>query len=167
VSWDDAQAFCQWLTDKERGAGKLSTSQSYRLPTDAEWIAAVGLPSETGATPRDKNKKIADVFPWGTQWPPHKDAGNYDSSLNVDSFQHTSPAGSFDPNQVGLYDFGGNAWEWCGDEYYPGSGARVLRGASWITDGRDALLSSYRFRYAPDYRHVNFGFRVVVGGFVP
>ena len=49
VSWDDARAFCRWLTDEEQRAGRLATNQSYRLPTDAEWSVAVGLPEEEGA----------------------------------------------------------------------------------------------------------------------
>src|SRR5262245_53660861 len=43
VSWNDAVAFCRWLTEKERG--KLSAGQEFRLPTDAEWSQAVGLPA--------------------------------------------------------------------------------------------------------------------------
>ena len=66
VSWDDAAAFCRWLTENERAAGKLSAGQEFRLPTAAEWSRAVGLPAESGATPEAKNQKIANVYPWGT-----------------------------------------------------------------------------------------------------
>ncbi len=55
VSWNDAVAFCRWLTEKERAAGKLSAGQEFRLPTDAEWSLAVGLPPESGATPEAKD----------------------------------------------------------------------------------------------------------------
>ena len=61
VSWDDAQAFCHWLTKNERRAGTLAAKQSYRLPTDTEWSAAVGF----------------QKYPWGNQWPPPPGAGNY------------------------------------------------------------------------------------------
>jgi formylglycine-generating enzyme required for sulfatase activity len=156
VSWDDAQAFCQWLTTKERINGKLSASQSYRLPTDAEWSVAVGLPAESGNSPKDKDEKIKDVWPWGTTWPPPSGAGNYDDETSADSYviegyhdgyDRTAPVGSFKPNQFGLYDLGGNVWEWCGDEYYPGSGTRVLRGASWYYGHPEILLSSPRLRH--------------------
>ena len=43
VSWDDATAFCAWLTERERKAGKLGANERYRLPSDHEWSCAVGL----------------------------------------------------------------------------------------------------------------------------
>jgi hypothetical protein len=168
VSWDDAEAFCQGLTAKERGEGKLSNSQSYRLPMDEEWSVAVGLPTETGATPRDKDEKIQDVFPWGTHWLPPKGAGNYDPSLNEDNFQHTSLAGSFAPNQFGLCDLGGNVWEWCDDWHDPAEkNHRVLRGASWLVGGRGGLLSSSRYSHTSDYLDDDIGFRMVLAGGSP
>ena len=168
VSWDDAKGFCQWLTEQERADGIISSSQSYRLPTDAEWSVAVGLGNESGSTPKEKDDQIKDVYPWGTSWPPPSGAGNYDPSLNVDSFAKTSPVGSFAPNQFGLSDMGGNVWQWCEDFYDGNSGARVLRGASWYGSDPRYLLSSYRGSYAPDYRGLNFGFRcVLVGGSAP
>jgi hypothetical protein len=55
VTWDDAEAFCRWLTEKERAAGNLSAGQEFRLPTDAEWSRAVGLSIESGTNPEDKD----------------------------------------------------------------------------------------------------------------
>ena len=77
VSWDDAKAFCDWLTKKEQADGRLGRLQSYRLPTDAEWSAAVGLTNESGRTPKEKDSQLKDVYPWGTQWPPPPGAGNF------------------------------------------------------------------------------------------
>lgn len=77
VSWNDAKAFCQWLTDKERRERRITAGQSYRLPTDAEWSVAVGLPPEVGNLPKEKDGKIKGVYPWGSQWPPPVGAGNY------------------------------------------------------------------------------------------
>ncbi|MCX6887732.1 MAG: SUMF1/EgtB/PvdO family nonheme iron enzyme [Verrucomicrobia bacterium] len=165
VSWVDAQAFCAWLTKKERGEGKIKADQIYRLPTDAEWSVAVGLEGEAGGTPKDKDSKIKGVYPWGTQWPPPKGAGNYNKSLGVDDYDYTSPVGSFAPNKHGLYDMGGNVWQWCEDWYDGAQTSRVLRGASWGIDDPGYLLSSNRGNFNPGSRSNSVGFRcVLVGG---
>jgi formylglycine-generating enzyme required for sulfatase activity len=165
VSWEDANAFCAWLTKKELAEGKIKAGQKYRLPTDAEWSVAVGLGKEKGNTPEEKQSGIKDVYPWGKEWPPPKGAGNYWLSLKVDNFEYTSPVGSFAANQFGLHDMGGNVWEWCEDKYGPTSAYRVLRGASWLIGIPDLLLSSYRYIDTPVGRDYDVGFRcVLVGG---
>ena len=58
VSWEDANAFCEWLTKKELAEGKIKEGQKYRLPTDAEWSVAVGLGQEKGNTPKEKSRGI-------------------------------------------------------------------------------------------------------------
>jgi formylglycine-generating enzyme required for sulfatase activity len=166
VSWNEAQAFCEWLTKKEMAEGKIKAGQKYRLPTDAEWSVAVGLGKEKGNTPKEKNRGIKDVYPWGKEWPPPKGAGNYGESLNVDNYEYTSPVGSFAANKLGLHDMGDNVLEWCEDWYDPAIKAfRVLRGASWGDGGPGTLLSSDRVIGTPDFRRNNVGFRcVLVGG---
>ena len=165
ISWVEAQAFCAWLTKKERAEGKIKAVQTYRLPTDAEWSVAVGLEGEVGGSPKDKDSKIKGVYPWGRQWPPPKDAGNYHQSLGVDDYEYTSPVGSFKPNKHGLYDMGGNVWQWCEDRYEGEQISRVLRGASWVDCSPVDLLFSNRYVIYPDYRFNFIGFRcVLVGG---
>ena len=165
VSWNDAQAFCEWLTKKEMAEGKIKVGQKYRLPTDAEWSVAVGLGQEKGNSPKEKSQGIKDVYPWGKEWPPPKAAGNYSKSLKVDNFEYTSPVGSFASNKDGLHDMGGNVWEWCEDKYSPTISYRVLRGASWIGGDPVSLLSSYRSIRRPVGRYRSAGFRcVLVGG---
>ena len=159
VNWDDAEAFCSWLTKREHSSGVLPAELHYRLPTDAEWSVAVGLGHEDGATPEEKSGKIPGVYPWGTQWPPPRGAGNYagrEAQNRVplavfgnyeDPWIFTSPVGSFDANKYGLYDMGGNVWQWCEDRYNPTKGSRVARGGSWddfIDSRHEQLLSSYR-----------------------
>ena len=180
VSWADAQAFAKWLTEKERREGKLTVGQSYRLPADWEWSVAVGLAETREGTPKDKSQKIADVYPWGTQWPPPVGAGNYageeakdadwPATFKVmegyrDGYARTSPVGSFAANKFGLYDMGGNLWQWCEDWYDESATTkrRVLRGGSWNLNSPQALLSSRRnYAFVPGLRNVFVGFRLVV-----
>ena len=162
VSWEDATAFCGWLTGLERKEGMITASQRYRLPTDLEWSAAVGLEKESGETPEARSMEVKGVYPWGTKWPPPQGAGNYHPSLKVDEYKYTSPVGSFEPNRYGIYDLGGNVWEWCEDWYNAAKLYRVLRGASCVNDGPDSLLSSYRGYYSSEGRYDGRGFRCVL-----
>ena len=185
VSWEDAQAFCQWLTERETANGKLTKGQRYRLPTDEEWSTAVGLPPEKGVTPFAKSGRNDVDFPWGKDWPPMKNAGNFadetyhnkfpipDASnpANItgawiegynDKYATTSPVGSFPANVHGLYDMGGNLWQWCEDWWTQEHKERVLRGASWGNSDRGALRSSDRFHLPPSTHHYYRGFRCVL-----
>jgi formylglycine-generating enzyme required for sulfatase activity len=181
ANWFDAMAFCQWLSEKERQENVLPDRQFYRLPTDVEWSAAVGLPKEGGATPEARDGKIRNEFPWGKQWPIPAGAGNYaDKSVRSserarggvienysDGFAQTAPVGSFKPNALGIYDLGGNVWEWCAEGYKgkSASGTRdwgVLRGGSWATSKRMELQSSYRNVIDRNDRDVIYGFRCVL-----
>lgn len=175
VGWEDAKAFCEWLTEKEIKEGVLPRNRFYRLPTDLEWSAAVGLPKEKGKTPEERSKKIRDVYPWGTEWPPPNGAGNYfDKTCREkqggctilegydDGWAETSPVGAFAVNRQGLYDMGGNVWELCEDIHDGRSRTRVTRGGSWHDGCPDELLSSCRNKCYPVGRHGNVGFRCVV-----
>jgi formylglycine-generating enzyme required for sulfatase activity len=160
VSWEDAKAFCEWLTQKERSESRLRADQVYRLPTDAEWSVAVGLNQETGGTPLEKEGKIKNVYPWGSQWPPPRGAGNYSQTLGTDDYPYIAPVGMFAPNEFGLHDMGGNVWEWCEDRY--DAEQRVVRGGSWYNPEQFWLLSSARNRNMPDSRYHDVGFRCVL-----
>ena len=67
VSWNDANAFCAWLTKQEQASGLISQNQRYRLPTDFEWSVAVGLNESREESPAGKSMRIQGVYPWGTQ----------------------------------------------------------------------------------------------------
>jgi len=148
VSWSDAKAFCAWLTERERRAGTLNSGQEYRMPTDQEWSTAVGLKDEIGATPQERRGRGETMFPWGRQWPPPHGVGNYAASLKLDDFANTSPVGSFAANRFGLYDMGGNVWQWCEDLYTAQGRTHVIRGSSWSSeragDTPKQLMSSAR-----------------------
>jgi len=165
VNWFDALAFCKWLTDKEHNENLIEDQQVYRLPTDSEWSMAVGLVNESGATPEARDGKIRNEFPWGKQWPPPNDGGNYSAASG--RRRATMPVGSFKPNSLGLYDLGGNVWEWCGDTYkgdsvVTGRDWGVLRGGSWATRNRLEMQSSYRNVIDRSDRDVIYGFRCVL-----
>lgn len=163
VNWRDAMDFCQWLTEKERRENLLDETETYRLPNDQEWSRAAGLPNETGATPEERDGRVRDQFPWGNQWPPPHGAGNYAvTQAGNDGFAATAPVGSFAANSLGIYDLGGNVWEWCFDLYKAGSRWGVLRGGSWANSQRSELLTSYRNVVDRNERDVIYGFRCVL-----
>jgi formylglycine-generating enzyme required for sulfatase activity len=166
VSWFDAMAFCKWLTEKEHDENLIEDRQAYRLPTDLEWSMAVGLVNESGATPEIRDGKIKNEFPWGKQWPAPNGAGNYSLAAGRRRGA-TMPVGSFKANSLGLYDLGGNVWEWCIDTYKGGNSATsrdwgVLRGGSWATSNRLEMQSSYRNVVDRNDRDVIYGFRCVL-----
>lgn len=172
VTWLEAVAFCKWLTFKEQRDGTLPAGKAYRLPTDLEWSKAVGLPEENGKTAEARDMGVPDVYPWGTAWPPPQGAGNYtgeETGSDVaikgysDGFPWTSPVGNFPPNKYGLYDMGGNVWQWVVDQWNTDSTSKVLRGASWYNGAlKLSLLSSCRVHAAQDSSTDNYGFRCVI-----
>lgn len=161
VTWDDAMAFCNWLTARERQAGRLTAKQRYRLPSDAEWSLAVGLAPEAGKTPEDRMKSLI-VWPWGYAWPAQPGDGNYAPELGSDTFTNTAPVGSFSPNRFGLYDLGGNVWEMCDDWYNDARVTKSLRGGSFHDSQPKDLLAAYRFSGTVHLANDDIGFRVVL-----
>jgi formylglycine-generating enzyme required for sulfatase activity len=166
VSWNDAVAFCQWLSKKE--------SKTYRLPTEAEWEYACRAGTTTRYSSGDDPETLAKV---GNVADATAKAEFPDWKYTIkasDGYVFTSPVGKFKPNAFGLYDMHGNAWQWCADwygaEYYaaspvddptgPASGDdRVLRGGSWNVRPCNSR-SAFRTRFAPGGRDLFTGFRV-------
>jgi formylglycine-generating enzyme required for sulfatase activity len=175
VSWNDANAFCQWLTTMEQQSGKISSKQVYRLPTDAEWSAAAGN----------------STYPWGNDWPPANNEANLYRSGDgytdanavpgADGYQCTSPVGTYLPNAYGLYDMGGNLYQFCQDFYHKemnssdllqafptlsndggGFTSHVMRGSSWDQLGQLSPRLAYRTSLTPDERDSDTGFRCVL-----
>jgi formylglycine-generating enzyme required for sulfatase activity len=172
VSTEDAVKFCQWLSAKE--------GMTYRLPTDAEWSDAVGLRGleNPDYIPERKHAKVEDIYPWEGSYPPKTtdQAGNYADMLwhreflrrpyisnYRDGYVTTAPVMSYRPNLYGLYDMGGNVWEWVEDLWTKEKGQTdgVLRGGAF---DREAVLSSFRYRYRQQWVPSLYavGFRVVM-----
>jgi len=163
VSWNDAQAYCKWLSQKE--------GKTYRLPTEAEWEYSCRAGSTTTYQCGNDPEGLAQV-------------GNVaDASsrkqLNVptiaadDGSVFTAPVGKYQANAWGLHDLHGNVHEWCVDgygDYPPGTvtnpagpseaSHRVIRGGSWSSLPQGCRSAS-RVRYAPELRAGFLGFRVV------
>ena len=149
VTYFDAVAYCKWLSEY--------TGETYTLPTEAQWeYAAKG-------GQKSKHYKYAgsndiDEVAW------------YDETTRE---RGPRSVGKLKPNELGIYDMSGNAWEWCLDNWGkytskaekdptgPAQGGfKVIRGGSWYYVDEMAKLTS---RDGPKPRDTNFnyGFRVV------
>jgi formylglycine-generating enzyme required for sulfatase activity len=179
VSRDDANAFCEWLTERDRLEERIAQSHRYRLPTDIEWSRMVGLDFEFGDRPgqRDANKQT--IYSWGTEWPPPNAHANYadESAASLlgisadrtisdysDGFPRTSPSGSYPPNSLGLQDLSGNAHEWVSDDMSTigQNSLGILRGGGWNTYLKENLLIGWRNPVPSTYQGSANGFRIVL-----
>ena len=139
ISWNRAKEFCEWLS--------ANTGEEWRLPTNAEWDAAVGTA----------------IYPWGDYYPPHWDDGNYGSveGAGVDGILGTAPVGSFRPNDLGFYDLGGNAAEWIWNEFDVKDERRGWRGSSFYHSGGFSSRSSFLGINYKKQESASIGFRLV------
>ncbi|MGA1475500.1 MAG: formylglycine-generating enzyme family protein, partial [Prochlorothrix sp.] len=166
VSWDDAVAFCEALTQL--------TGRTYRLLTEAQWEYACRAGT---STPFAFGETITpDLVNYNGKRP-------YANAPKGEFRRETTVVGSFPANAWGLYDMHGNVWEWCRDPWtgdytwkkdhpatndgsiiFPYSNTeerRVLRGGSWFVNARNTRSAS-QGRFRRDYRNVINGFRVVL-----
>jgi len=161
VSWNDAMAFCQWLSEKE--------GKKYELPTEAEWEYACRAGGKPG-----------DVYCFGNDL---KELGDY-AWFNDNSGGKTHPVGTTKKaNRWGLFDMHGNVWEWCADSprKYPtkeeveklkdpiedykdpqNTNIRALRGGAWGDLVPRYCRSASRFNFAREDCYNFLGFRVVL-----
>lgn len=167
VSWNDARAFCQWMSEQDKGI--------VRLPTEAEWEYACRAGTQS-------------AFGWGNQ-PGAGHAFCNAADLKAkevfsglaafdwyDGITFTASVSALNANPWGVHDMHGNVWEWVQDGYeerYPGSRRvmdpqgpdraedRVLRGGSWQT-GPSQVRSAERHRARPETAYNDVGFRVVM-----
>ena len=166
ISWFQAAAFCNLLTEKTLGAEDIvyysdveytaaydmedaeagetayrdSSRKGYRLPDEAEWEFAA----------RGGNQ--ADSANWNYAYSGGSDAAD----VMVCEAEAAALVGSKAPNVLGLHDMSGNLFEWCGDE---AEGGRLLRGGSFAGDAEDNLLE-YGGVAGAGYKHRTAGFRL-------
>lgn len=182
VNRSEAQAFCDWLTQKEQGAEIIESDHRYRLPSDDEWSMAAYLPREKGDSPADRHLRIEGVYPWGYSWPPVPRPGNLFDEVGAakagngqkgiegynDGQAGPAPVGSYKPDWRGVMDLSGNVWEWV-QEDFGGEDAKTknfgtTRGGAWTTKDRQELLASFRHPVPADARQPDVGFRVLLSG---
>ena len=153
VRYDDAVAYCAWLS--------ATTGRAYRLPTEAEW--------EKAARGGTESKR----YPWGDRL--DRNMANFLADPAQRSAQGTSPCRTYPPNPLGLFDMAGNVWEWVADWYAPryetseatrnptgppAGHLRVLRGGSWLVADVRMLSCSHRHKVPADTYSYAIGFRV-------
>ena len=136
VSYQDALAYCQWLSQQ--------TKKQYRLPTEEEWEKAA-----RGARPETRR------YPWGDDW--------NQACVNTRSagYSDTTPVNAFEDKNISYYkviDMVGNVWEWTSTPY--AKDRNVVRGGSWRYDNRFAR-NSCRGRCSHNTRDPDLGFRIV------
>lgn len=180
VSREDAEAFCKWLTERERKQERISEDATYRLLTDEEWSRVAGIEEDPDDLPSIREFRPERVFPWGEVWPP-EDAGfkvgnladqTAAEAIDVsrertlfnynDGYEKTSPVGSFPPNDQGIYDLAGNAHEWVADDYRGEGTHGVLRGGGWNSYLKEHLYVTQRNAVRANKRSNLYGFRVAL-----
>jgi len=119
VSWEDAQAFCKWLSDKE--------GIEYRMPTEAEWEYAARAGSQGmewfgfgWEVPGEIQKyaNIGNVELWEIRPQSVERRWLFDPETQLgDGHVFTAPVGDYQANAYGLHDLHGNVYEWCTDYY--------------------------------------------------
>lgn len=168
VSWNDANAYAEWLSKR--------TGKHYRLPTEAEYEYA----ERAGTTTRywwgdlAPKRDVENLTGGADRSPAHRSWANAFKDYD-DGYWGPAPVKSFLPNPFGLYDMSGNVSEWvadCWHENYvrapadgsawvnPGCSERVIRGGSWGS-APDQDRSSFRQGAPADARSGRVGFRVV------
>jgi formylglycine-generating enzyme required for sulfatase activity len=166
VSWNDADAYAQWLSTK--------TGQRYRLPSASEWEYAARA-GGGAAQPWTSNGANACTY---ANVADARAARRYPGWLAFacdDGYVNTSPVGSFKANSLGLYDMLGNVFQWTQDCWHadyrgaPIDGSaridgdcseRELRGGSWFTSPA-YVRANYRNHFAADHRTSTVGIRLV------
>jgi formylglycine-generating enzyme required for sulfatase activity len=151
LTWDDAVDYCQWLNRQEG----LSDRTGYRLPSEAEWEFACKAGTTTSRHYGSSEEMLTN-YAWYR--------GTIDHRGNTE--KHVREVGLLKPNDWGLFDLYGNAWEWCQDQDREGQATaltdppkRALRGGAF--DSRPENLRSAARYSAPQNRPIHMaGLRV-------
>ncbi len=171
ITWDKADAFCRWLSDR--------TGKRFRLPTEAEWEWACRAGTDTPFYFGDEDAdfgSFANLADQSLERLALRDSPKWHPRDNrfSDGAMVTGNVGSYQPNAWALLDMHGNAAEWTGSAYRPypydsgdgrdnsqAEGTKVVRGGSWY-DRPHRATSSFRLDYPAWQRVYNVGLRVVM-----
>jgi sulfatase modifying factor 1 len=168
VSWEDAQAYVQWLSE--------TTGRKYRLPSEAEWEYAARAATGTSRFWGDDAASICEFANLGdAATAAHRqDASQWPVAACNDGHPHTAPVGGYRSNAFGLHDVLGNVEEWtqdCWNGNHEGAPAdararqvgdcsmRVVRGGAW-DDAPLGLRAAYRVGSPATVRVNRRGLRV-------
>jgi formylglycine-generating enzyme required for sulfatase activity len=156
VSWDDARAFCAWLSsrDEEKKAGRV-----YALPTEAQWEWAARAGTATSRYFGETDKEQAKFSWFNVTYTPNPKAET--------KGRGRQPVGKLPANAWGLHDTLGNVWEWCADRRTDEATGEtrdpVMRGGSWRSGAFHCTATAHD-PGAPGTKGDNIGFRVVCTG---
>jgi formylglycine-generating enzyme required for sulfatase activity/serine/threonine protein kinase/Leucine-rich repeat (LRR) protein len=147
VSWENCQLFVAKLNKLEKETGWV-----YRLPKEAEWEYAC-----RGGPMADKLDSAFDFY----FAKPTNTLSSDQANVKESGKNRTCAVGSYQPNQLGLYDMHGNVWEWCQDEKdNEGASKRIYVGDGWESDSWNGKAAFRRTPIPPSARHTAVGLRL-------
>lgn len=192
VSWYDAVEYCNWLSEKEGFEVCYTIDKKYvdlfnHIDYDTlKWIVSCDFKKNGYRLPTEAEREYAARGGQKSEGYAYSSTSAQDSIYLYSNFASpedgywatTAPVGEYPPNELGLYDIGGNVWEWCWDWYdiraykeleevtvFPtgpiGGPGRLVRGGSWMSASKCLQTANRRDLWPSDRNQKDVGFRLV------